>query len=148
MINKVILVGNLGNDPEIRNLENGGKLASFSVATNENYMDKSGQWQTITEWHNFKAWGKIADRAESSLQKGSMIYLEGKLTHRQYTDKNGIERYTTDVRAAMLRVLNRNKDGQSGLEIDMSRDDSLSGITNMGNTSAPQTDATEDDLPF
>ncbi len=148
MVNKVILVGNLGNDPEIRNLENGGKLASFSVATNENYMDKAGQWQTITEWHNVKAWGKLADRVESSLRKGSTVYLEGKLTHRQYTDKNGIERYTTDVRAAMLRVINRNKDVQSGLEVDTSRDDSLSGITEMGNNPAPSVETMEDDLPF
>lgn len=148
MINKVILVGNLGNDPEIRNLENGGKLASFSMATNESYLDKSGQWQTITEWHNIKAWGKLADRAESALHKGSMIFLEGKLTHRQYTDKNGIERYITDVRAAVIKVINRSKDAQTGLEIDSKSDNSLSGISEMGKEAPKEIETTEDDLPF
>jgi len=78
MINKVILVGNLGADPEVRTLENGTKVARISVATNENYQDKSGEWQKITEWHNVTAWRGLAERAENYLKKGQMVYVEGK----------------------------------------------------------------------
>lgn len=107
MINKVILVGNLGADPEIRNLESGSKVAKFSVATNENYQDKSGEWQKITEWHNVVAWRGLADRAENYLKKGGMVYLEGKLTTRKWQDQNGNDKYTTEVVARILRSLEK-----------------------------------------
>jgi len=74
MVNKVLLIGNLGRDPEIRRLESGAAVAKFSVATNENYRDKNGEWQTITEWHNVVAWRGLAERAERDLKKGSMVY--------------------------------------------------------------------------
>lgn len=105
MVNKVILIGNLGRDPEIRELEGGAKVASFSVATNENYRDKSGNWQTITEWHNVVLWRNMAERAETQLKKGSLIYIDGKLTHRSWEDKDGIKRYTTEVVANYFRNL-------------------------------------------
>src|SRR5690554_2892364 len=103
MINKVILVGRLGQDPEVRTLESGAKLAKFSVATNENFRDRSGEWQERTEWHNVIAWRYNADKAERSLNKGSLVYVEGKLTHRKYTDNENIERYITEVNAAVLK---------------------------------------------
>ena len=81
MVNRVILIGNLGKDPEVRRLENGAVVAKFSLATNENYRDKSGEWQQQTEWHDIVAWRALAERAESSLKKGSMVYVEGKLSH-------------------------------------------------------------------
>ena len=79
MLNRVMLIGNLGADPEIKHLESGTSVANFSLATSESYKDKSGEWQDKTEWHNIVAWGKAADRTEK-LKKGQRIYLEGKLT--------------------------------------------------------------------
>lgn len=116
MINKVILVGNLGKDPEIRHLENGGMVASFSIATNEHYRDKSGQWQTQTEWHDIKAWRHLAERAAQQLHKGSLVYIEGKITHRKWQDKEGRDRYSTDIVAEVLRSLDRREAGSSGAE--------------------------------
>ncbi|MEE9373691.1 MAG: single-stranded DNA-binding protein [Saprospiraceae bacterium] len=107
MINKVILVGNLGKDPEVRHLESGSVMARFSVATNENYQDKNGEWQTQTEWHNIVCWRSLAERAERSLKKGSLIYLEGKLTTRKWQDKDGNDKYTTEVVARTIRALER-----------------------------------------
>lgn len=110
MINKVTLVGNLGRDPEVRRLDNGVVVAKFSVATNESYKDKGGEWQTQTEWHDVVAWRQLAERAERDLKKGKLVYIEGKLTHRKYTDANNIERYVTEVVASMIRILERSTD--------------------------------------
>ena len=95
--NKVQLIGNLGNDPEIITLESGKKLAKFSLATNENYKDKDGQKQTKTDWHNVVAWNKTVDIIEQYLSKGKEIAIEGKLSTRSYEDKEGQKRYTTEV---------------------------------------------------
>ena len=113
MINKVILIGNLGKDPEVRHLESGSVVAKFSLATNENYRDKSGEWQTITEWHNVVAWRGLAERAEKSLKKGMQVYIEGKLATRKWQDQNGNDRYSTDVVANTLRILEK-RDSDSG----------------------------------
>ena len=107
MVNKVILIGNLGKDPEVRHLESGSVVAKFSVATNENYRDKSGEWQTLTEWHNIVVWRGLAEKAERSLKKGMQVYIEGKLTTRKWQDSNGNDRYTTDVVANYFRILEK-----------------------------------------
>jgi single-strand DNA-binding protein len=107
MINKVILIGNLGRDPEIRRFENGGIVARFSLATNENYKDKNGEWQTETQWHDISCWRGLAERAERELRKGRLVYVEGKLSHRKYVDKNQIERYATEVVAETIRTLDK-----------------------------------------
>ena len=97
-VNKVILVGNLGRDPEIRILDKGVKVARFSLATTEGYTDKNtGQRVEQTEWHNITLWRGLADIAEKYLQKGNQVYIEGKLQTRQYQDKDGITKYTTDI---------------------------------------------------
>jgi single-strand DNA-binding protein len=114
MVNRVILVGNLGKDPEIRTLENGAKVAKFSIATNENYRDKSGEWQQQTEWHDIVAWRALADRAESSLTKGTAVYLEGKLSTRTWQDQNGNNRRTTEVVASYFRIINRTTSSSGG----------------------------------
>jgi len=115
MVNKVILIGNLGRDPEVRRLENGAVVAKFSLATNENYKDKSGEWQTQTEWHDIVVWRTMAERAEQQLKKGSQIYLEGKLTHRSWEAQDGSKRYTTEVVASYFRNLTRREsDGGVG----------------------------------
>ena len=108
MINKVILVGHLGRDPEIRRFENGGVVAKFSVATNESYKDKSGSWQNQTEWHDITCWRVLAEWTERELKKGKLVYIEGKITHRKYTDQNNIERYATEIVANVIRSLEKN----------------------------------------
>jgi len=95
--NKVQLIGNLGNNPEIITLESGKKLAKFSLATNEYYKDAKGEKQTQTEWHNLIAWGKTAEIAEMFLDKGKEIAIKGKLTYNNYEDKDGNKRYKTEI---------------------------------------------------
>ena len=107
MINKVTLIGNLGGDPEIRTLESGTKAGRFSLATNESYKDKDDNWQTLTEWHNVVVWRDAAERAERQLKKGMMVYVEGKISYRKYTDKDGVERNTTDIVANTFRILEK-----------------------------------------
>ncbi|MEO1263904.1 MAG: single-stranded DNA-binding protein [Bacteroidota bacterium] len=112
MVNRVILIGNLGRDPEVRRLESGAAVAKFSIATSESYQDKtSGEWKDQTEWHEIVAWRNRAEQAERIFKKGMTVYIEGKLTHRKYTDANNIERYRTEVVANYMRKL---KDPGSG----------------------------------
>lgn len=103
--NKVQLIGNVGNDPEIKILEGGKKLAKFTIATNEVYYNENKEKITDTQWHNVSAWGKTADIIENFVTKGKEIALEGKLTHRSYDDKEGIKRYYTEVVANELLLL-------------------------------------------
>ncbi|PRX52129.1 single-stranded DNA-binding protein [Salegentibacter salegens] len=95
--NKVQLIGNVGREPEIVNLESGKKLAKFSVATNENYKNGNGERITDTQWHNIVAWGKTAELVEKYVNKGKEVGVEGKLTSRSWDDKDGTKRYITEV---------------------------------------------------
>ena len=105
-VNKVILVGNLGKDPEIRHLENGATVANFSIATSENYKDrKTGEKVSQTEWHNIVAWRGLAEIAEKYLKKGQKVYIEGKLKTRSWQDQNGNNRYSTEVITDNLTML-------------------------------------------
>jgi single-strand DNA-binding protein len=103
--NKVQLIGNLGNAPEVKTTESGKKLARFSVATNESYRNAKGEKVTETTWHNLIAWGKVADIAEKYLTKGKEIAIEGKLINRSYTDKDGNKKYITEVQVNELLML-------------------------------------------
>ena len=105
--NKVQLIGNLGNDPEIINLESGKMLAKFSIATNESYKNAQGEKVTDTQWPNVVAWGKTASLVEKYLQKGKEIAIEGKLTTRSWEDKEGMKRYTTEVVCNELLMLSK-----------------------------------------
>ncbi|WP_222983013.1 single-stranded DNA-binding protein [Flagellimonas meishanensis] len=105
--NKVQLIGNLGNDPEVIVMENGTKLAKFSVATNETYKNAQGEKVTDTQWHNIVAWGKTAEIAESYLAKGKEVAIEGKLTSRSYETKEGEKRYITEIRCNELLMLGK-----------------------------------------
>lgn len=110
-VNKVILVGNLGKDPEVRNLESGAKVASFSLATTESYKDRNtGERVDKTEWHNIVLWRGLADVAERFCKKGSQIYLEGKLQTRNYEGQDGITRYTTEIVGQQMTLLGRPAD--------------------------------------
>lgn len=158
MVNRVILIGNLGRDPEVRRLENGAVVAKFSVATNENYKDKSGEWQSQTEWHDVVVWRSLAERAEQQLKKGGQIYLEGKLTHRSWQDQEGNNRRTTEVVASYFRLLGRKESsGGSGGGYFPSTEDEVTS-TNMSSAATPTPAApstkkeggapADDDLPF
>ncbi|MGB1232267.1 MAG: single-stranded DNA-binding protein [Winogradskyella sp.] len=106
--NKVQLIGNLGNDPEIINLDSGKKIAKFSMATNESYKNAQGEKVTDTQWHNIVAWGKTAEIIEKYITKGREVVVEGKLTSRSYDDKEGNKRYVTEVLVNELLMLGKN----------------------------------------
>jgi len=105
--NKVQLIGNLGNDPEIITLDSGKKLAKFSIATNESYKNQEGERVTDTQWHNVVAWGKTAEIIETYVTKGKEVAIEGKLSHRSFDDKEGNKRYTTEVVCTELLMLGK-----------------------------------------
>lgn len=104
-LNRVTLIGNLGQDPEIRYLENGVAVGRFSLATTDGYRDKDGNWQNRpTEWHNVVVWRNLAERAEKELKKGMAVYVEGQINYRTYDDKDGVQRKTTDILARAFRA--------------------------------------------
>ncbi len=103
--NKVQLIGNLGNAPEVKTLDGGKKMARFSIATNESYRNAKGEKITETQWHNMIAWGKVAEIAEKYLTKGKEVVVEGKLVNRNYTDKDGNKKYITEVQVNELLLL-------------------------------------------
>ena len=107
--NKVQLIGNLGNAPEVKTTESGKKLAKFSVATNESYRNASGEKVTETTWHNLVAWGKVADIAEKYLTKGKEVAIEGKLINNSYTDKDGVKRYSTEIQVNEILMFGGDK---------------------------------------
>ena len=136
-INKVILVGHLGKDPEVRYLEGGVSVTSFPLATSENY-NKDGRKVEQTEWHNIVMWRGLADVAAKYLQKGKLVYIEGKLRTRSFEDKEGIKKYTTEIVAENFTMLGRKSDfenGEAPKAVAKSNDDI-------------DLDAPNDDLPF
>jgi len=108
-VNKVILLGNLGKDPEVRYLDNGVAVANFSLATTENYKNKAGERVSQTEWHNIVLWRGLAEVAEKYLKKGSSIYIEGKIKTRKWEDKDGNTRYNTEILADNMSMLGGKK---------------------------------------
>ncbi len=135
-VNKVILIGNLGADPEIRRFSDDGIVANFRIATTESYKDKNGDWQDNTEWHNIVAWRYLAERVEKYLKKGMQVYVEGKLTTRSWEDKEGNKRYTTEVVANNINMLGKREQGSTDTPPPPSPGDE------------PDTPAPDDDLPF
>ncbi|PID79096.1 single-stranded DNA-binding protein [bacterium DOLZORAL124_64_63] len=115
-VNKVIIIGNLGRDPEIKYTQSQIPVANFSVATSESWKDKAtGEWQEKTEWHRIVAWRHLAERAEKYLRKGKQVYVEGKLETRKWQGQDGQDRYTTEIVARELQMLGRrDDDGQYG----------------------------------
>ncbi len=104
-VNKVLLIGRLGGDPEVRYTTNGGAVANFNLATNENWTDKNGQKQERTEWHRVVIWGKMAELCGQYLSKGRQAYVEGRLQTREWNDKEGNKRYTTEIIAQNIQFL-------------------------------------------
>lgn len=137
-VNKVILVGHLGKDPEVRYLEGGTAVANFTLATSESYKDKNGNKVDQTEWHNVVVWRGLAQVAEKYLKKGQLIYVEGKLRTRSWDDKEGNKRYTTEIVADNMTMLGGKRDSGS----EGSSQSSDYGSANIASDSAA------DDLPF
>ena len=158
-LNKVMLIGNLGKDPEVRAIPSGAKVANFSIATSENYTDKNGQKVEKTEWHNIVMWRGLAEIAEKYLRKGSQIYIEGRLQTRTWDDQNGQKRYTTEIIADQMQMLGsprgRSEGGEGGFQRSEPAINSRSsggsfGGGQGGGYSAPSSlpPQAEDDLPF
>jgi len=152
MINKVTLIGNLGADPEVRHLESGVQVARFSLATNESYKDKDDNWQKHTEWHNVVVWRELAERAEKTLKKGMLVYVEGKISYRKYTGPEGQDRYATDIVANTFRLLERREGGgmdsrfPAAEDAPASKNSEMPATEPVNNGNAPAAEG--DDLPF
>jgi len=143
-VNKVILVGNLGRDAELRYTPGGAAVAKFSLATTETWNDKSGQKQERTEWHNIDIWGKQAETLTEYLRKGKQVYVEGRLQTDEYTDKEGIKRKSTKIRGDRIVLLGGGGGGGGGY----ARDESEGSRAPAGGAEAPAEPLTDDDIPF
>jgi len=144
-VNKVILIGNLGKDPEVRHLENGASVANFSIATSEVYTDKNtGQKVENTDWHDVVVWRGLAGVVEKYVHKGTKVYIEGKLKKRSWVDKENITRYTTEVIADQLTILSAKQDSTNK--------ENNTPYSSQGTPEKPQSipsiNETTDDLPF
>ena len=156
-VNKVILVGNLGRDPEMRFMPNGEAVCNFSIATTDSWKDKSGQKQERTEWHNIVIYRKLAEIAGEYLKKGRPVYIEGRLQTRKWQTKEGQDRYTTEIIADQMQMLGGREGGGASSSYDsMDEDQSRPQQTSRQAQAAPAQqpasggdfDAFEDDIPF
>jgi single-strand DNA-binding protein len=144
-VNKVILVGNVGKDPEVRHLEGGVTMARFSLATNETYVDKSGQRITQTEWHTVVVWRGLADTVAKYVKSGKLLYIEGKLRTNTYEDKEtGVKKYFTEVYCTNFRFLGPAQ-GESTVKEDHSGASNAASVSTEQDPPMPEP---EDDLPF
>lgn len=141
-VNKVILIGNLGKDPEVRSIESGTKVATFSLATTETYKNKEGVRVDQTEWHRIVLWRGLAEVAEKYLRKGNSIYVEGKIATRKYTDKDGIERNITEIVADNMTMLGGRRDDPGVGTPPEERN------TSSSTPQVPVIEEPQDDLPF
>ncbi|HPF50879.1 MAG TPA: single-stranded DNA-binding protein [Draconibacterium sp.] len=145
-VNKVILVGNVGRDPEIRHLDNGVAVANFPLATSESYTAKNGEKVTTTEWHNIVLWRGLADVAEKYVTKGRQLYIEGRIRTRSYDDKDGVKKYVTEIYGDVMQMLGSKSDSQ-GTD-NQSTMQSSSGQTPQVNEPDLEEPEGDDDLPF
>ena len=148
-VNKVMIIGNLGRDPEVRYMPDGGAIANISVATTDTWKDKSGEKQERTEWHRVAFFGKLAEIAGEYLKKGSQVYVEGSLRTRKWQDKEGKERYTTEIVADRMQMLGSRAGGSESMAREEappkeSAGDSKSG----GKGKGGGMEDLEDDIPF
>ncbi len=134
-VNKAIIIGNLGKDPELRYTPSGTAVTSLSVATTDRFKDKSGAQQSRTDWHNVVCWGRLAEIARDYLKKGNPVYIEGRIQYRSYDDKEGVKRYRTDIVATSMQLLGGKPSGEAG-------------PAEPSEVPEPQTAPEEDDLPF
>jgi len=139
--NKVILIGNVGKEPEIRHLDSGVAVITLPIATTERIKDRNGDWKEVTEWHNVVFWRSLAESVEKYVKKGSQIFVEGRLRTRSWEDQSGQKRYTTEIVAETLRLLNRRDNNNSQQSGQQDSKPAISSIDIEG-------DEGVDDLPF
>jgi single-strand DNA-binding protein len=143
-VNKVILVGNLGRDAELRYTPGGAAVATLNLATTEVWNDKGGQRQEKTEWHRIVLWGKQAESLQEYLTKGKQIYVEGRLQTRQWDDKDGNKRYTTEIKADRITLLGGGGGGGRGASMERGG----AAMSHGGGDEPPMEPITDDDIPF
>ena len=119
-LNKAMIIGNLGKDPEIRVTPSGQSVATFSVATSEKFKNKSGETEERTEWHRVTLWGRLAEISRDYLHKGKTVYIEGRLQTRKWQDKDGSDRYTTEIIGETMQMLSPKGDGKADTSFDVS----------------------------
>jgi single-strand DNA-binding protein len=144
-VNKVILIGRLGKDPDMRYTPSGTAVANFSLATNSRYKDSDGNWQDKTEWHNIVTFGRTAEVAGEYLKKGKLVYIDGRLQTSSWEDQNGQKRYKTEIVAGDMQLIGSRGDGGGGSNGDQasSEDEEIPAAED-----TPSTNEEEDDLPF
>ena len=145
-VNKAMLIGNLGQDPELRYTQSGTAVCNFRIATNESYKDASGQMVDKTEWHNIVAWARLAEICGEYLKKGSQVYIEGSLQTRSYDDRDGNTKYVTEIKAREMQMLgSRGGDGASGGYPEVAANRSQSTVADQSDDYSFEPD---DELPF
>jgi len=154
-VNKVMLVGNVGKDPEVRRLDNGTPVCNFPLATNEVYTNRNGERVKNTEWHNLVLWRKLAEIAEKYVKKGDLLYIEGKIRTRSYDDRDGNKRYMTEIVADNMQMLGKRQDsdqgGGSGSQSQSAASNAAPSNDRVSDNNQNDDDAfssQEDDLPF
>jgi single-strand DNA-binding protein len=149
-VNKVILVGNVGKDPEVRHLDSGVAVANFPLATSETYTAKNGDRVTTTEWHNIVLWRGLADVAEKYVKKGRQLYIEGRIRSRSYDDKDGIKRYITEIYGDVMQMLGAKSENGGSAEEKSAYEKNQNQTEDISATSEPDVEdsSEEDDLPF
>jgi single-strand DNA-binding protein len=151
-LNKALIIGNLGADPEVRYTQSNTALATFNIATTEKYRDTNGEMKENTEWHRIVAWGRLAELAQQYLRKGSPVYIEGSIQTRQWEDKEGQKRYTTEIKATSMQLLGSRQD--AGMDMPMSAPSTPKSASVASSTNKPavvvndEFNDMDDDLPF
>lgn len=151
-LNKALIIGNLGADPEVRYTQSNTALATFNIATTEKYRDTNGEMKENTEWHRIVAWGRLAELAQQYLRKGSPVYIEGSIQTRQWEDKEGQKRYTTEIKATSMQLLGSRQD--AGMDMSMPASSTPKSASVASSTNKPavvvndEFNDMDDDLPF
>jgi single-strand DNA-binding protein len=147
-LNKVMLIGNLGKDPEVRYTTSGQAVASFNLATSEKFKNKSGEWEERTEWHRVTLWGKLAEIAGEYLAKGRTVYIEGRLQTRKWTDRDGNDKYTTEIVGDKMQMLGGKGEAGSGSSGGGTRRTETAGSVADTTVSYDEPPFQDDDIPF
>lgn len=147
-VNKVILIGNVGKDPEVRHLDSGIAVANFPLATSESYNAKNGERVTTTEWHNIVLWRGLADVAEKYVTKGRQLYIEGRIRTRSWDDKEGNKRYTTEIYGDQMTMLGTKADNQGGGSSQQGNQAKAQTSTPVVNEPTIEEPSGDEDLPF
>lgn len=143
-LNKAMIIGRLGQDPEVRYTQSNTAVANLSIATSERYKDSTGEWKETTEWHRVVAWGRLAEICQEYLKKGSQVYIEGPIQTRQWEDKDGKTRYTTEIKALTMQMLDSKGDRNDQSSSKPGNDKPVSSNVELDE----EFDDLDDDLPF